>query len=885
VARAEIKSVEMKELIALLDAFAEGDAQDVRAFQRLLGQILEEALPELSDRLVRPSTNRGLKRLILASPGPFPHPGWTPVLQRALLHEMDTELFEEGCRALVQVGGMAETDALRQIAWQRQEPELQATVARKLAFLEPRQPFDYHFRDLLLGSQKPHLSQPAALHLAATAKEEYLGALETACDHPDTMVSLLALKVVAAIQQPRAGMFLMARFAEVCEALLLDNQLRGLQEQIRRAPAQSVKLVVLALLRACPGAKPCEKALAEIDRTLEDPAGDALPQVQQLKAGIQGVRETRLVDCLADLALGHSVRLANLMPEPPEELRQRTQRLQSHLDACAEGLVRFARRGLLDKAEVLPLFQKAFAGGAGGDRFGYSFAEILDEEDQLQMDLILEASNHRWREAGIEVLGERNSPGLLPFFLKAMGDPIVDNAQLAIRYLGKLPGSFETALGLFQSGKADQIERALDIFSLNAMAPAGPFLVAYLENAEREDLMIRVIQCLGVLKHKGAQGCLTGLLRFGQAPRLLRAVAEGLIALDTPEAARALLRKALELRSPEIQLLAVDGMARLHPDFQDPLALEDSAQVEQLLEACFTEGMGFRLRAIELCSLLWTLDAGLYERLETRIAGLLAEQGKRSAWDRDQQQMVSGVVRDLQRRRKELEQLVAQSSPVRALAMAYVPGASGTLQELAGALEAPSLFLGLEARLELEALIASELRRSGLDEESLEYLCRMAGRVPGQDFLEPLEELSHRCSPQSSLRRACLQALQALGYPGGLPPGVLRFQSILVLDPSSFFRKRILSALPGYPLREAGDRLEAEALLEEAPVDLLISEGADQAGDLEAWFATLWRVRKVRQVILSTSSRSALDTQDKPWLAGALFKPYPMEALLALIPE
>jgi len=106
-----------------------------------------------------------------------------------------------------------------------------------------------------------------------------------------------------------------------------------------------------------------------------------------------------------------------------------------------------------------------------------------------------------------------------------------------------------------------------------------------------------------------------------------------------------------------------------------------------------------------------------------------------------------------------------------------------------------------------------------------------------------------------------------------------------VLDPSSFFRKRILSALQGHPLREATDHLEAEALLDEVPADLLISEGADQTGDLEAWFATLWRARKVRQVILSTSSRFALEPQDKPWLAGTLFKPYPMEALLALIPE
>ena len=166
-ARSEAKSPAMKELVALLDSFDENDEQDMRLFQQVVGRILEEALPELSDRLVRPSTGRGLKRVILGTPGHFPHPEWTPVLLRSLLHETDAELFEEGCRALVKIGGMAEADALRQVAGQRHEPALQATVARKLAFLAPRQPFDYHFRDLLLGTQNPRLAQQAALHLAA----------------------------------------------------------------------------------------------------------------------------------------------------------------------------------------------------------------------------------------------------------------------------------------------------------------------------------------------------------------------------------------------------------------------------------------------------------------------------------------------------------------------------------------------------------------------------------------------------------------------------------------------------------------------------------------------------------------------------------------------
>ena len=870
----------MKELVTLLGDYDERDPRDAALFNHLLEQVLEEALPELSDRLVRPSTSKALKRLIMASPARLPHEGWTPILLRALMHEMDPELFEDGCRVLAEIGGMEETDALRRIARQRQEPALQASLVRKLAWLEPRQPFGYHFRDLLRGSQNPSLSQKAAQTLASIASIEQLEELRPACDHPDTMVSILALRVISAIQDPQAGRFLMERFGEACDALLQDSQLRGLQEQIRRAPAQSVRSVVLDLLRGCPGAAPFGQLLGEIDKALAEAPESALTLVQRLRTEIQGLQETRLVDCLADLALGRSVRLANLMPEPPEEVRQRTQRHQSQLDACAEGIAMLARRGFMPKKEVLPRFQKAFEGGAGGDGFGHSFAILLEEGDEAQMELILKASNHRWREEGIKVLGERSSPSLLAFFMKAMADPIVDNAQLATRYFGRLTGAYEMALELFRSEKADQMERAISIFSLNGMDAAGPWLAAYLEQAEREDLMISVIDCLGTLRYGPATEVFARLLRFGQSPRLTRALAEGLMALGTDEAARCLLQKALDLRNPEIHLLAVEAIARIRPSFQQSLDPDEASKVEQLLEACFSEGMGFRLGAIEACRRIWTLDPGCYGRLENRVARLVAEQSKRPTWDRDQQQMVSGVIRDLQRRQRDLAALVGPGGRIRERVAAHVPGDRHSLEALAAGLGEPGLFLGLEGRSEVEALIGSELMRPGIDEASLEILCRMAGQVGGAALEDALGDLCQRCAARSRLHEICRGVMQALGFPEGAPP---QDQDVLVLDPSAFFRKRILGVLEGGRVREAKDRSEAQGMLDEAPVDLIVSESSDAAGDLQAWLAGLWRARRIRRVILSTASRTEIGFRESPWLAGILLKPYPMEQLLALL--
>jgi hypothetical protein len=710
--------------------------------------------------------------------------------------------------------------------------------------------------------------------------------LVSASDHPDNMASLHALDMIAAISHPEAGRFLMERFEVSCNALLLDIWFRNAQEQIKRAQAQSVKGVVLDLLRACPGSRPFVAELTELDKALEDPAAAALPLVQRLMTSIQGIKEKRLVDCLADLAIGRSVRLGNLLPEAPEELRQRTQRLQGTLDACAEGLAKFVRDGILPKAEVLALFQKAYEGGAGGDGFGRSFAEILDDEDQAQRDLMLASFNYRWREEGITVLGEQRRAELLPFFLKAMADPIVDNAQLAIRYIGKLPGAYEAAMALFNSGKVDQIERALEIFSLNAMVDAGPVLLARLDQVEREDLKIHVIGCLGDLHYQPAIQPLIHLMRGGQSPRLQRAVAESLMAFDTPEAAQGLLQKALEVRSPEIQLLALDALARIRPDFHQGLTAEEGLLAEQVLEACFEEGATYRFRAILATQKLWTHDRSWLERLETRVGEVVAEQRKRPTWNRDQQQAVAAAMRELARKQRELGQLVASANRVRELIMAYAPGearSAGILEALVSVMEVPSVFLGFEAKAELEALLASEFFRPDLDVASLPWLCRLVGKIPGTEFQDRLRDLHHRSGGQSFLHQACAAALLKQGYPEDRLTILSPSQDILIMDPSGFFRKRLTAFLQGRRVREATDRQDAEAQMWKDPADILISETSDVSGDLQTWFETIWRKRCIRQVILSTASRSLLNLEDLPWIAGILFKPYPMEDLLALL--
>jgi len=57
---------------------------------------------------------------------------------------------------------------------------------------------------------------------------------------------------------------------------------------------------------------------------------------------------------------------------------------------------------------------------------------------------------------------------------------------------------------------------------------------------------------------------------------------------------------------------------------------------------------------------------------------------------------------------------------------------------------------------------------------------------------------------------------------------------VMVLEPSAFFRKRLAASLQGHAwqVTEAQDRFEAQALLEQTPVDVMIAEMADGNGSL-----------------------------------------------------
>ena len=157
-------------------------------------------------------------------------------------------------------------------------------------------------------------------------------------------------------------------------------------------------------------------------------------------------------------------------------------------------------------------------------------------------------------------------------------------------------------------------------------------------------------------------------------------------------------------------------------------------------------------------------------------------------------------------------------------------------------------------------------------------LCEIGGLTRQPVLAEPLKEIFSRAT-SLGLKSAAKEGLLALGLNEADISRRATIHSILLLEPSAFFRKRLLTALgQGWEVREAGSRTEAASMLSERSVDLLISEQTDGMGDLRPWLKMQFETRRCRQILLSTAARDT--SPGEAWLMGVLYKPYAPEALL-----
>jgi len=878
-------------LRALLAEYADGDTNFPVRLTQSIQSLRKQALPVLGPLLRPGAASKGLRRLLLSLVARFDWPEWSTYIREALVQESDLGLFDEGCTALGLLGTREAFHALQELRTARSDADRQTILARELSLYLAQQPFSHYLSRLLEGSGNPRLAMQGARVLAALAEAEELPALIEAQQSSDELVSRLALRILSGVPGPEPTRFLL-EFASRTTEELLDNQ--ALQEILRRthsmprgtAREEFCRLLTERFTERIP------KAVNALAEAMNKPAEDQDPPalLEPFHAVLHGFTETFLVEALGLLLENKVARYSAFQSETSDAAEARQERLGATLDQIAECLARRVDGGLASHEEVIPALASPFRLRLGGDAFIHAFLHILPATEEALLAEILAEPELRRRQRCIDALGSREDDAFTPFFLKAMQDSIIEVGQLASHHLGKLPSSLASLMEQFESGHPEKVRRAIWAFGENQTRAAAAPLLAFLQKDQRDELLVEAVDALAQIRNPEAIHTFLELLHDGKPLTLQVSLVRALGALARPEASLGLLQKASQLKHPQVLILCLEGTLSAFPGFEHPLPPEHLPALLALVERCCDEreGEGRRVPAMLALQDLYTFDQMAYEKLKDRFSDFLFDMRTKDTWDRESNERVAAVVKELGQRGANLGLLAKKEVEIQAQIQKLPesgPRRAEALLTLRGALSDPDFIVRPELAKSLARMVLQDLGKKNADWKELAHLCEIGGLTRQAELVEPVRNIFLRASGLG-LKSAARKSLLNLGLTEAEVNQKPPVQSILVLEPSAFFRKRLASTLAAsgrWQIQEAGTRGEAEALLASAPVDLLISETQDADGDLSAWLEQQWNQGRCRAVLFSASSRDLGPLAEAPWVDGTLFKPYPMEQLLRTI--
>jgi hypothetical protein len=873
----------LDELRAWLGSHVEADAASQVRLYQLLQQLRQMALPELGARLARSTTPLALRRLILGLTTKFDWPEWVPWLLQALVQEADLGVFDEGCAALGRLELRSAREALQKLAAQRTDPDRQLILRRELGAQEAQQSLSFYLGRLLEGEANPRLAHQGARGLAAVAEADDLSRLWEALASADPLALRLLLRAVSELPGAGAGPLLLDLFQDTLRTLEDLESLEALTHRLQVGARTSAK-TDLALALADRMGDLHGDTIRALQAALEvEEGGHPLAHLDRLRDQTKGLYERFLVESMSVLVEGKVSRFSAMVTEAQDQATRQQVSLGATLNHVCECLVRQVVEGRLTSAQVVPQLQAACIRFSHSEGLDHAFCRLVPATDEPALAWILGISDPKRRSACLDALGAREEDALVPFFLQAMQDAIVEVGQRAMHHFGKLPSSFPVVMELFLSGQPEQVRTALRIFTVNGTKAAAEPLLTFLKADVRDDLLLEAVEALGAIRSPSACPVLLDLLHDGKPARLQEALVEALAELATPEAGLGLLAKSSHLKLPHVLIRALEGLLAAFPGFEHPLPQEAVPDLEQLITRCCDdrEGEGQRLRAILAAQNLFCFDQALYTRLKDVFSDFLFDLRTKGDWDRDTNDRVAAVVKELGRRSASLSQIADREEKIRAQmkgAPLKGPGRAPALLGLREALQDSEFIMRPELAKELADFLIREFERKDQDWRELARLCEIGGLTHQMGLVEPLKEIFNRATGLG-LRSAAKEALLSLGLDEAAIARRAPIQTILLLEPSAFFRKRLLAVLgQDWEVREAASRTEAASLLSERPADLLITEQTDSLGDLRPWLKMQFETRRCRLILLSTAARDT--SPSEPWLMDVLYKPYAPEALL-----
>ena len=871
-------------LRVLLGEYAENDPTFPGRLTQTLQTLKKQALPELGSRLSPSASPRGLRKAILACIAKFDWPEWTPWVGKALQQEPDLGVFDDGCAALGTIGTRSSLEALQELQRLRSDPEHQTIVARELAQFEPQQAGDYYLSRLMEGQGNPRLAAQGAKLLGGLAKEEDLPALAEAYQEGDALSQRLALRVIGELPGSEATAFL-RDLAERIRQDILDHHLLLDQLNKMQTLPRASSLPELVRQATAQFGEQAPEAVTRLQQSAGHEETEAAIALEDLQVLGRGVFQRFLLDALGLVTEGKVARYSAMISEAAPATAERLTQLVQQGDQVAECLATKVDSGALPLGQVLPLFTSILRSHGGGDGFIHAFLRLLPATDQALLDELLADPDMNRRVRYLNALGTREEDALTPFFTRAIQDPIVEVGQLAIHHLGKLPSSFPTLMAMFQAGDIEQVRLAISVFKENRTHLASEPLLGFLQADGRDTLLVDAVDAISAIGYQESAPVLIELLHDGKPLNLQLALARALKQLGSKTAGLGLLAKAPFLKQAQVLILALEGALAAFPAFDKPLPLDQLPGFLQLLDRCCDdrEGEGQRLRAVLATQDLYVFDRPAYERLKDRFSDYLFDMRTKETWDRDNNDRLAAVIKELGRRGESLGHLAQKESAIHAQIQklpAKGPKRVEGLLALRETLQDPELIIRPEIALELATMVRDMLQQPSPEWRETAHLCEIGGLTHQDELLvDPIREIYQRATGLG-LKSAARGALLALGLDESELNRRAPIRSILVLEPSAFFRKRLATSLAGqgrWVLTEAGNRQEAEASLARSPVDLVLTESKDPDGDLALWLEGQWFQNRIRYALVSTSNRDLGDLAQAAWVLGVLFKPYPLE--------
>jgi len=865
-------------------------AGDDNAFRTHLAGLLQqnrkELLSELGRCLVQTTTPKAIRRGILAQVSRFDWPEWTPYIFQTLQQEPDLGVFDSGCAALGAIATTGAFEALKQLQALRNDPDRQTILGRELSQFQIQQPISYYLSRILEGQGNPKLAAQGAKILAAAGTAVELASLIETHREGDELAQRLVLRLLASFQDPEAHTFLLDLLDSTREEHLNLQHLKEILRRLQPVPRNSQKAELLRLVgerfsSRVPETSDCLSRAGAIEGV------ELGNELDPLKVVSSGACDRFLLESLALLVEGKFARYTAYLSETSENAEGLSQQLTARCDQVAEALVHRTDMGLAPFSELLPLFQRVLKARAGSGIFIQAYLFRLPASEESALAELLADPDLERRQSYLNALGSREDDALVPFFLKAMQDGIVEVGLLAIHHVGKLPSSFPALMHLFESGQPDQVRLAIRVFGENQCRAAAEPLLAFIQKDTRDDLLMEAVDALTQIGYAPGALILLELLHDGKPLNLQISLSRALGVMGTAEASLGLLQKSSSLKQAQVLILCLEGALAAFPGFDKPLPVESVPALLQLAERCFDEreGEGQRLRAMLAMQDFYAFDREAYESLKDRISDFLFNMRTKETWDRENNDRVAAAIKELTKRSMSLGLIAKKEASLRAHMQGLPPTGPKRAEmflALREALQDPDLIIRPQLARELAEFVHRELTQPGNDWRETAHLCEIAGLSRQEDLLEPIHDIYLRATGLG-LKSAARAALLGLGLAEAdlnrRPP----IHSILVLEPSGFFRKRLMTSLAAkglWKLAEASSRVEAEELLSQDHPDLLISECQDAQGDLDAWLEKGWQQRRFQHVLLSTANRDLGAKADAPWLLGTLFKPYPTEQLL-----